>query len=73
MYNAKQEGMVMEETEELPSPWWPTKSKASPYNSKLEGDGYGGHGGVQLCGGGWPHPIVQSAANVTIHHLGPTV
>ena len=23
----------MEETEELPSPWWPTKSKASPYNS----------------------------------------
>ena len=32
----------MEETEELPSPWWPTKSKASPYNSKLEGDGDGG-------------------------------
>ena len=69
----------MEETEELPSPWWPTKSKASPYNSKLEGDGDGGDGGVQLCGGGvaeaveQPYAIVQSAANVTIHHLGPTV
>ena len=47
--------MVMEETEELPSPWWPTKSKASPYNSKLEGDGDGGDGGVQLCGRGWTH------------------
>ena len=62
MYNAKQEGMVMEETEELPSPWWPTKSKASPYNFKLEGDGDGGDGGVQLCGGGWPHHGGQAEA-----------
>ena len=52
----------MEETEELPSPWWPTKSKASPYNSKLEGDGDGGDGGVQLCGGGWPHLGGQAEA-----------
>ena len=38
------------------------KSKASPYNFKLEGDGDGGDGGVQLCGGGWPHHGGQAEA-----------
>ena len=59
----------MEETEELPSPWWPTKSKASPYNSKLEGDGDGGDGGVQLCGGGWPHHGGQQKLLSNLEHM----
>ena len=51
----------------------PHRAKLAHVQRQTGGDGDGGDGGVQLCGGGWPHPIVQSAANVTIHHLGPTV